>query len=46
MWRKVAKYWGESGDSAYCRTLQHQKAIANKEEKNAFAKHLMIYHPN
>ena len=42
----VAKYWGESGDSAYCRTLQHQKAISNREEKNAFAKHLMIYHPN
>ena len=42
----VAKYWGESGDSAYCRTLQHQRAIANREEKNAFAKHLMIHHPN
>ena len=41
----VAKYWGESGDSAYCRTLQHQKSIANRE-KNAFAKHLLIHHPN
>ena len=42
----VAKYWGESGDSAYCRALQHQKSIANREEKNAFAKHLLIHHPN
>ena len=42
----VAKYWGESGESAYCQTLQHQKAIANREEKNAFAKHLLIHHPS
>ena len=41
----VAKYWGESGDSAYCRTLQHQKDIANGEGEIAFAKHLLIHHP-
>ena len=41
----VANYWGESGDSGYCRTLQHQAAIRNKDESNAFAKHLMIHHP-
>ena len=41
----VASYWGESGDSAYCRTHQHQDAIGNKDENNAFAKHLTIYHP-
>jgi len=40
----VARYWGESGDSGYCRTLQHLKAIERREEENAFAKHLAIYH--
>ena len=42
----VSRYWGESGDSGYCRTLQHLKAIENKEENNAFAKHLEIHHPD
>ena len=41
----IASYWGESGDSGYCRTHQHQDAIVNKDENNAFAKHLAIYHP-
>ena len=41
----VANYWGETGDSGYCRTLQHQAAIRNRDESNAFAKHLMIHHP-
>ena len=41
---EVSRYWGESGDSGYVRTLQHQKAIVNKDENNAFAKHLSIYH--
>ena len=41
----VATYWGETGDSAYCRTLQHQAAIRNKDESNAFSKHLAIHHP-
>ena len=31
--------------SLYCRTLQHQASIRNREETNAFAKHLMIHHP-
>ena len=42
---EVASYWGESGDSAYCRTHQHIDAIGNKDEGNAFAKHLAMYHP-
>ena len=41
----IASYWGESGDSAYCRTHQHLDAIGNKDENNAFAKDLTIYHP-
>ena len=41
----VGTYWGETGDSGYCRTLQHQASIRNREESNAFAKHLMIHHP-
>ena len=41
---EVSRYWGESGDSGYCRTLQHQSAIANKDENNAFVKHLAIHH--
>ena len=41
----TASYWGESGFSAYYRTLQHHSAIENRDEKNAFAKHLMIHHP-
>ena len=40
----VAVYWGESGDSAYCRCHQHWAAIENKDESNAFAKHLAIHH--
>ena len=42
----VATYWGETGDSAYCRTLQHQAAIRNKDDSNAFSKHLTIHHPS
>ena len=42
---EVASYWGESGDSAYCRTHQHLEAIGNKDEGNAFAKHLAMYNP-
>ena len=41
----VADYWGESGDSAYCRCHQHRTAIENKDDGNAFAKHLAIHHP-
>jgi hypothetical protein len=40
-----ARYWGESGFSAYCRTLEHQKAIERRDDKNAFSKHLSIHHP-
>ena len=38
-------YWGESGDSAYCRCQQHKSAILNRDENNAFSKHLAIHHP-
>ena len=40
----VARYWGESGDSGYCRTLQHMAAIEKRDEKNAVSKHLAIHH--
>ena len=43
---QVAKYWGESGDSGYCRTSQHIKAIERRDEENAFSKHLALYHPD
>ena len=42
----VATYWGETGDSGYCRALQHQAAVRNRDESNAFAKHLAIHHPS
>ena len=42
----TARYWGESGDSAYCRTKIHAQSILNRDEQNAFAKHLKIYHPS
>jgi hypothetical protein len=40
-----AVYTGESGYSAYTRTLEHAEAIVKKKEDNAFAKHLEEYHP-
>ena len=40
----MARYWGESRDSGYCRTLQHMDAIKRKDKDNAFSKHLAIYH--
>ena len=42
----VASYWGESGDSVYCRCNQHMEAIGKRDENNAFVKHLAIYHPD
>ena len=42
---KVARYWGESGNSAQVRTTQHVEAIGRKEKSNAFHKHLEIFHP-
>ena len=41
---QVARYWGESGDSGYCRTLQHVSAIQRRDKDNAFSKHLTIHH--
>ena len=40
-----ARYWGETSRSAYCRTLEHVKAIESRDEKNAFSKHLSLHHP-
>ena len=37
---------GESGDSGYCRTLEHRDAVEHRREDNAFYKHLAIHHPN
>ena len=42
----LARYTGESGFSAYCRTLDHQKAVETKDKVNAFSKHLEIHHPD
>ena len=41
-----AEYWGETGRSGYTRTLEHAEDVRNKQEKNAFSKHLAIYHPD
>ena len=40
-----ARYWGETSRSAYCRTLEHMKAIESRDEKNAFSKHISLHHP-
>ena len=42
---KEARYWGESGFSGYCRTLEHLKAIESRDSKNAFRKQPVIHHP-
>ena len=42
----TAEYWGETGRSGYTRTLEHGDDIRNKQERNAFHKHLVIYHPD
>ena len=42
----IAKYDGESGRSGYYRTKQHLSDINNRDTKNAFAKHLQLYHPD
>ena len=40
----MARYWVESGDSGYCRTLSHVAAVEKRDKENAFSKHLAIYH--
>ena len=40
-----ASYFGESGFSGYYRGDLHCKSILRREEDNAFAKHLKIFHP-
>ena len=40
-----ASYFGESGFSGYYRSDLHGKSILRKEEDNAFAKHIKIFHP-
>ena len=41
-----AEYWGESGRTGYFRTLKHQEEVNKRDERNAFAEHLAIEHPN
>ena len=41
----LSEYWGETGDSAYGRGLDHQEDVLKKRLTNAFAKHLNIHHP-
>jgi hypothetical protein len=41
----TAIYTGETGFSAYTRTLEHKEGIHKKKEDNGFAKHLAEYHP-
>ena len=44
---KLARYDGESGLSGYYRsTIGHKKDIIDKNDKNAFAKHLTSFHPD
>ena len=43
--QKLARYDGETGYSGYNRTREHRKDISDKNVKNAFAKHLEIFHP-
>ncbi len=40
----TAVYVGESGDSGYTRTLQHQKSVERKDQTNAFSTHLREHH--
>ena len=40
----LSEYWGETGDSAYGRGLDHQEDVFKKSLTNAFAKHLNIHH--
>ena len=41
----IATYEGECGDSGVARAGEHRDAIANRDEKNAFAKHISNFHP-
>ena len=41
-----SEYWGESGRTGYFRTLKHQEEVIRRDERNAFAKHLSIKHPD
>ena len=41
-----SEYWGETSRSGYTRTLEHADDIKSKQERNAFHKHLAIYHPD
>ena len=39
-------YYGETGDNGVTRIGQHRKAIQKRDSGNAFAKHLLIDHPD
>ena len=40
-----ASYYGESDFSGHYRSEIHSKSILRKEEEDAFANHLNIFHP-
>ena len=40
-----AEYTGESARSGYHRCKSHGKDVEKKDDKNAFAKHLALFHP-
>ena len=40
-----AEYIGETGSSAYHRCLKHEEEVQKRDQRNAFAKHLALYHP-
>ena len=42
----VAKYVGETGESAFHRQTERASDIKREDNKNAFAKHLEMFHPD
>ena len=39
----VASYWGESGDSVYCRCNQHMEAIGKRDEKTILLRNTLPF---
>ena len=42
---EVGEYTGESGRSGFHRLKRHEKDVEKKDDRNAFAKHLALFHP-
>ena len=38
-------FWGESGFSGFHRCLDYEKKVEQRNDSNAFAKHLALFHP-